>query len=186
MGFVKRSTLSPKELEARRANARESTGPRTLEGKARVSLNRLQHGGRSAGLEAFLRQIGANPQAFFALCKSNRLPGERVDPLQAFMVKKWLKSPVPRGSLRRAEGCAAVAEGDPRGHAHAGWATVGSLMSAKKMASVMKALSPDFGQVLMTMLFEFALPTTRGVGGNVRRRGTQRLDSVGQGVTRRG
>ena len=38
------------------------------------SLNRLQHGARSAGLEAFLRQCGGRPDQFFALGESNRLP----------------------------------------------------------------------------------------------------------------
>ena len=42
-------------------------------------LNRLQHGGRSAGLEAFLRQCGGRPDPFFVLGESNRLPREGVD-----------------------------------------------------------------------------------------------------------
>jgi len=42
-------------------------------------LNRLQQGGRSAGLEAFLRQCGGRPDQFFALGESNRLPREGVD-----------------------------------------------------------------------------------------------------------
>jgi len=36
--------LSPRRLAARRANAQKSTGPRTPEGKAVVSLNALKHG----------------------------------------------------------------------------------------------------------------------------------------------
>ena len=98
MFSIKRSPLSPKELEARRANARKSTGPGTPEGKVRVSFNRLLHGGRSARLEAFLRQHGTDPHAFCALRKSIRLLGERVDPLQAALVKIWLKSPIQGGS----------------------------------------------------------------------------------------
>ena len=43
------------------------------------SLNRLQQGGRSAGLEAFLRQCGGRPDPFFVLGESNRLPREGVD-----------------------------------------------------------------------------------------------------------
>jgi len=43
------------------------------------SLNRLQQGGRSTGLEAFLRQCGGRPDQFFALGESNRLPREGVD-----------------------------------------------------------------------------------------------------------
>ena len=42
-------------------------------------LNRLQHAGRSAGLEVFLRQCGGRPDPIFALGESNRLPREGVD-----------------------------------------------------------------------------------------------------------
>jgi len=35
---------SPSQLTANQANARHSTGPRTAEGKARVSQNALRHG----------------------------------------------------------------------------------------------------------------------------------------------
>ncbi|MGH7950271.1 MAG: hypothetical protein ACREQF_13680 [Candidatus Binataceae bacterium] len=38
------SSLSPRQLIARRANAQKSTGPRTREGKAAVRLNSLKHG----------------------------------------------------------------------------------------------------------------------------------------------
>jgi hypothetical protein len=36
--------LSPRQLAARRANAKKSTGPRTVEGKAVARLNALKHG----------------------------------------------------------------------------------------------------------------------------------------------
>ena len=159
MRRVKRSPISLRELEARRANARKSTGPRTLEGKVRVSLNRLQHGGRSARLEAFLRQGGADPRAFLALRKFIRLPGERVDPLQATVVNMWLKSPLPVGFLAGAGSSREPLNAD---HGHNGRRTVGSLLSVQKMASVMKGLSPDYGQVLTAMLFESLLPKLSG------------------------
>jgi len=37
-------SVSPRQLEANRRNAQLSTGPRTLEGKARVRLNAVKHG----------------------------------------------------------------------------------------------------------------------------------------------
>ena len=155
MSSVKRLPLSRRELEARRANARKSTGPRTLEGKARVSLNRLQHGGRSSRLEAFLRQRGANPRALLALRKFIRLPGERVDPVQATVVNMWLKSPLPVGFLGGAGSFRDPLNGY---HDYNRRRTVGSLLSVQKRASVMKGLSPDYGQVLTAMLFESLLP----------------------------
>ena len=159
MFSIKRSPLSPKELEARRANARKSTGPRTPEGKVRVSFNRLLHGGRSARLEAFLRQRGTDPHAFLALRKSIRLPGEQVDPVQATVVKLWLKSPVQGGSMVGAGGFKTVI-GD--GHGQTRHQTVGSLLSAKKMASVMKGLSPDYNKILTGMVFEFVRSQLHG------------------------
>jgi hypothetical protein len=53
-------------LVANRANSRKSTGPRTDQGKARVSLNRLKHGqhaGRSAPLRERLVRAGYHHQA---------------------------------------------------------------------------------------------------------------------------
>jgi hypothetical protein len=35
---------SQKQLEANRANAKQSTGPKTAQGKSRSSLNALKHG----------------------------------------------------------------------------------------------------------------------------------------------
>jgi len=124
MFSIKRSPLSPKELEARRANARKSTGPGTPEGKVRVSFNRLLHGGRSARLEAFLRQHGTDPHAFCALRKSIRLLGERVDPLQAALVKIWLKSPIQGGSTVGGWGARALVDSGRERTRHR---TVGSL-----------------------------------------------------------
>jgi hypothetical protein len=45
-------------LAANRANAQKSTGPRTPEGKARVGLNSLKHGGYAVQLEERLGRAG--------------------------------------------------------------------------------------------------------------------------------
>src|SRR5215831_9367877 len=42
MSLRKRPTVTPAQLEANRANARKSTGPRTVEGKNRIVLNALK------------------------------------------------------------------------------------------------------------------------------------------------
>lgn len=163
MSLVKRSPLSLKELEARRANAGRSTGPRTALCKARVCLNRLQHGGRSAWLQVFLRQRGIHPRSFFDLCESNRLPGQRVDPIQATIVELWLKSPARGGPLSGAQG----REAGPGGHLQAQeQATVESLLSTKKRASGKRALSSDYKQIPIATILESALPTPseRGAG----------------------
>ncbi|MGH9437289.1 MAG: hypothetical protein ACRD22_05170 [Terriglobia bacterium] len=50
--------LTEKELAARRANARQSTGPRTARGKARVALNGIKHGGYVVNLREKLARMG--------------------------------------------------------------------------------------------------------------------------------
>ena len=56
--------ISDKQLEANRANAQLSTGPRTEEGKTRSSRNAFQHGLRAASYRACLD----DPTAFDDLC----------------------------------------------------------------------------------------------------------------------
>ena len=50
MSLRKSPTRSPALLAANRANAQKSTGPRTLRGKAQVTLNALKHGGYAGRL----------------------------------------------------------------------------------------------------------------------------------------
>jgi len=47
MSLRKSPTLTPALLAANRRNARKSTGPRTVRGKAQTRLNALRGGGRS-------------------------------------------------------------------------------------------------------------------------------------------
>ncbi len=50
MSLRKSPTRSPALLAANRANARNSTGPRTARGKAQVTLNALKQGGYAGRL----------------------------------------------------------------------------------------------------------------------------------------
>jgi len=54
--------LTPARLAACRANARKSTGPRTVRGKARSSLNALKHGRYARRLTRTLEQAGEREQ----------------------------------------------------------------------------------------------------------------------------
>jgi hypothetical protein len=54
---------SPKQIEANRANARRSTGPRSEDGKSRSSKNALQHGLKSREIVIW----GENPDQFEVL-----------------------------------------------------------------------------------------------------------------------
>jgi len=58
MSLRRSPRLTPAALEARRANARKSTGPRTELGKARVALNGLKHGRNTVDLPGKLARAG--------------------------------------------------------------------------------------------------------------------------------
>lgn len=57
-------TLSPRALEARRLNARRSTGPRTERGKQQAALNLLHRGAYSRRLARTLRALGESPKEY--------------------------------------------------------------------------------------------------------------------------
>ncbi len=58
MSLRRAPVLTPASLAARRANARKSTGPRSVAGKARVALNALKHGRHARGLHPRLLRAG--------------------------------------------------------------------------------------------------------------------------------
>ena len=67
--------MSPKQIQANRRNARQSTGPKTPRGKARTRLNALQHGllAREAVLQGFWikespRELEALHRQFWRQC----------------------------------------------------------------------------------------------------------------------
>ena len=62
--MVKSPTMTPRKMAANRANASKSTGPRTAEGRRRVMLNSLRHGGRSGAFRANLIKAGQGVELF--------------------------------------------------------------------------------------------------------------------------
>ena len=62
-----RRTLTPREIEARRRNARRSTGPRTAEGKSRSSLNSFRRDLCPDLQEAVMKRLGENRADFLRL-----------------------------------------------------------------------------------------------------------------------
>ena len=86
MSLRRSPVLTPASLAARRSNARKSTGPRTVRGKARVSLNALKHGHHACRLHprllradcwtdaALYRRLQFVLLGAFGPCGSGRIP----------------------------------------------------------------------------------------------------------------
>jgi hypothetical protein len=62
--LVKSPTMTPRKISANRANATQSTGPRTAEGQRHIMLNSLQHGGRSRAFRRNLLKAGQGVELF--------------------------------------------------------------------------------------------------------------------------
>jgi hypothetical protein len=63
MSLRRRPTVTPAQLAANRANARKSTGPRTVEGKNRIVLNALKNGRPARNLGESLRRAKSQEEA---------------------------------------------------------------------------------------------------------------------------
>jgi hypothetical protein len=78
------SSLTPRELESRRSNAKKSTGPRTEGGKRRAALNALKYGYYTGqhSLEQSMLMLGEDPHEFHDFRDSliaSRQPADAVE-----------------------------------------------------------------------------------------------------------
>ena len=73
-----------KQIDANRANAQKSTGPRTEEGKAKSCLNRLSHGLASSATIV----PGEDPEEFKALLTDLMTEYEPATPTEQILVEK--------------------------------------------------------------------------------------------------
>ena len=71
MSLRKRPHVTRKMIAANRANARQSTGPRTQEGKERVRFNGLRHGQRSHSVREAVAAMGGDLAEFDSLLLEN-------------------------------------------------------------------------------------------------------------------
>ena len=89
MSLVERE-VTPRQVAANQSNSQKSTGPKTPEGKARVSLNALKTGAYAKGDNA-LRQIllkrGESPQEHEQLHRDLMDSWQPDDTMQALLVK---------------------------------------------------------------------------------------------------
>jgi hypothetical protein len=64
MPFVHKQNMSPQQIAANRANAQQSQGPATLEGKAQVAKSNLKHGFYSRFFQEAMGALGEDPSEF--------------------------------------------------------------------------------------------------------------------------
>src|SRR5271157_761202 len=97
--------VSPKRVAANQANCQKSTGPKTPEGKARVSLNALKTGAYAKADNA-MRQImlrrGENPADFEQLHQGLNEGWHPDDVMQEMAVKTIAEKSWDKAQLRAA------------------------------------------------------------------------------------
>lgn len=71
MPLRKRPKITAKMTAANRANARRSTGPKTLEGKNRVRFNGLRHGQAARSYWEAIAALGGNPADLDDIIRKN-------------------------------------------------------------------------------------------------------------------
>ena len=81
---------SEAKLQANRQNARNSTGPRTTEGKARSSKNALKHGFCASGSSFTPLEDRAAYESFTTSILAGQLPG-RIQPFLRAMGKAAMR-----------------------------------------------------------------------------------------------
>lgn len=98
-----RNVLTLEEREARRKNARHSTGPRTEAGKRRVALNALKHGlySRAHALWETMVALDEDPHEFESLLRNlmaARRPADAVEMMlvEDLAVLQWKKARLDR------------------------------------------------------------------------------------------
>ena len=90
------SMSTEKQIEANRLNAQKSTGPKTPEGKAKVSMNSLRHGLRA---RATVLQ-NENPEEFQQLCDGLEAEWQPQSPTESALLEKMA---IAQWKLARAE-----------------------------------------------------------------------------------
>ncbi|HTV53579.1 MAG TPA: hypothetical protein VMI06_01550, partial [Terriglobia bacterium] len=102
-------TLNEGQLAARRANAKKSTGPRTLVGKLRSSQNAVKHGryaGQSAAfarsLYARMEELGEDPSEFAEIedgLRTSFLPSNELQKMLVHEIAllEWQRLRMERG-----------------------------------------------------------------------------------------
>lgn len=95
----RRRSLTRAEIEARRQNARKSTGPRTPKGKGRARLNALKYGilTQAQSFHASMIELGEDPGEFMRLLRGLLAARKPADAVEMMLVedicilqwKKW-------------------------------------------------------------------------------------------------
>ena len=87
MSLISRSPISARQRAANRSNARQSTGPRTPEGKGNSRVNGLKHGLCAGPLRRVMSELGEDPEEFDRFQAGLREATEPANALEAQLVE---------------------------------------------------------------------------------------------------
>ena len=87
MSLLKKSPISARQLAANRLNARQSTGPRTPEGKESSRFNGLKHGLCAQLFRRVMSELGEDPEEFDRFHTGLREAAEPANTLEAQLVE---------------------------------------------------------------------------------------------------
>jgi len=98
-------TMTTRELESRRRNARKSTGPRTAAGKRRAALNALKYGRYATRqtLEQSMLLLGEDPAEFHAFRNSLMEARQPADAVERMLVEDIAALAWKKRRLNRAQ-----------------------------------------------------------------------------------
>ncbi|HEY6291477.1 MAG TPA: hypothetical protein VI455_07950 [Terriglobia bacterium] len=110
MSLVKSPSLSPKKIAANRANAVQSHGPSTPEGRERMRQSKTLHGASCRESGEALRILGEDPEQFARLLESVKASWQPSDEFQAQLAERLARALWQLGRTDRAQQSIAVGQ----------------------------------------------------------------------------
>jgi hypothetical protein len=92
MSLTKPPLITPEKLAANQANARQSHGPATWEGRERIRDSHVRHGAYAHAPGEALRALGEDPEDFNRLLQSLQAEWQPVGELQSRLVQRLARA----------------------------------------------------------------------------------------------